>query len=382
MLTSWQQSLQDDLDQIERKNRTRILRINEGRLDFASNDYLSLNAGGRLKMLLEKQLAAWDGPIGSTGSRLLRGHHPAFERAESAFKEFVKSESAILFHSGYAANVGVLQAILSSRDTVFCDRSCHASILDGIRISGAQRHYFDHNDLNHLERVLNKRSARGTNWLITESVFSMDGDSPDLQALVELANKYGLLIYLDEAHAIGVKGESGNGLACENNLSDRIAVRVFPCGKAPGVMGAFVCGPKVLGDFIINRCRSFIFSTSQPPILAALLADVIELLPSLTGERKHLEMTSNRLRDGLVSNSLNPGKSTSNIVPLILGSEDRAMRWMQGLQKKGIDARAIRPPSVPEDSSRLRINLQAGHSTPDVDFLLKELYTIAEKETK
>ncbi|MBL8019601.1 MAG: 8-amino-7-oxononanoate synthase [Leptospirales bacterium] len=382
MLASWQQSLQADLSVIEKKNRKRFLRVNGGRLDFASNDYLSLNSSGVIKELLKARLAAWSNSIGSTGSRLLRGHHEAFEQAEAAFQTFVQSESALLFHSGYAANVGVLQTLLSAKDTVFCDRSCHASILDGIRISGAQKYYFDHNDLDHLKSVLKKRPARGQAWLITESVFSMDGDSPEMETLVAIAEESGLLIYLDEAHAIGVKGETGNGLACERKLQDRIAVRVFPCGKAPGLMGAFVCGPRILKESLINRCRSFIFSTSQPPLLAAVLGDVIGLLPGLTKERSHLEKIADRLRAGLQARTLNSGPSTSHIVPLILGSEDRAMNWMQNLQDRGIDVRAIRPPSVAEGSSRLRINLQAGHSVADVELLLKELYTIAETETK
>lgn len=375
-LDEFHQDLRRGLDRLEEKGRLRSLRVAQKGLDFASNDYLSLNSSGRLLSLMQKAATDWDGVVGSTGSRLLRGHHESFEIAEEEFATFCGTESSLLFHSGYAANVGVIQQFISAEDTVFCDRLCHATILDGIRMSGARRFYFHHNDLDHLRDIMRKRERKGRSWIITESIFSMDGDGPDLHSLVDLAEQEDALLYLDEAHALGVVGSTGAGLAHSLGLSRRVAVLVFPCGKGPGLMGAFVCGSKMLRESMINSCRSFIFSTAQPPFLAHLLSLVFREISGMNVERKHLSFLSQQLREGLHSMNLDFGKSTSHIVPVILGSEVEAMRWMNSLGLRGIDARAIRPPSVPEGSSRIRVNLHAGHRVSDVECLLKELYSL------
>ncbi len=272
--------------------------------------------------------------------------------------------------------------VLSGRDTVFCDRLCHASILDGIRLSGARRYYFEHNDLGHLEEQIKKRlDQRAANvWVITESVFSMDGDSPDLAGLAALSARHDLLLYLDEAHAIGVIGQRGEGLAASLGLQNQFAVTVYPCGKAPGVGGAFVCGTKLLRENLINRCRSFIFSTAQPPALAELLRRVILLLPGLKPEREKLQLLQHTLRTQLHELGLAAGTSTTHIVPVVLGESNRSLRWMKHLLSRGMDVRAIRPPTVPEGSARLRINLQAAHSVEDLQMLSKELYTLLEAD--
>lgn len=381
-LANWSTRLNADLDRLRSEDRYRTLRSGQTRLNFSSNDYLSLNSSGVLWKML-REISAESGPgVGSTGSRLLSGHHPYFDAAENEFARFTGFESALLFHSGYAANVGVLQAVLTARDTVFCDRLCHASILDGIRISGARRFYFNHNDFNHLEDQIRKRSSgKAANvWVVTESIFSMDGDSPDLQALARLADEYGLFLYLDEAHAIGVTGKRGEGLLASQGLQDRFAVAVYPCGKAPGVSGAFVCGQSVLREILINQCRSFIFSTAQPPILAELLRRVIALLPELNKERESLQNLGNSLRNGLSEMGLAAGRSTTHIVPVVLGESERSIQWMKHLLSAGLDVRAIRPPTVPEGQARLRVNLQAGHSMEDVNILSKELYTLLQSE--
>lgn len=381
-LANWSSSLNAHLDRLKSEDRYRVLRSGQTGLNFSSNDYLSLNSSGVLWSMLQ-EIAAGTGPaVGSTGSRLLSGHHPYFDAAENEFSRFTGFESALLCHSGYAANVGVLQAVLTARDTVFCDRLCHASILDGIRISGARRYYFNHNDFGHLEDQLKKRQRdKAANvWVITESVFSMDGDSPDLESLVCLSDQYGLLLYLDEAHSIGVLGPRGEGLAASLGLQNRFAAAVYPCGKAPGVGGAFVCGQSVLRETLINQCRSFIFSTAQPPILAELLRRVIVLLPDLEAQRASLKGLQNQLRNALTEMGLAAGTSTTHIVPVLLGESERSVRWMKHLLSAGLDVRAIRPPTVPEGQARLRVNLQAGHSLADVNMLSKELYTLLQSE--
>ena len=287
-LDLWNQFLEKELLGLQKNNRLRILDSKRHSLiDFASNDYLSLNTSGRLRSILKDVLVNYDGPIGSTGSRLICGHYDSFETAESDFARFTGHESALLFHSGYAANTGVLQALFSPGDTVFCDRLAHASLLDGIRLSGANRRYFLHNDLEDLDKRLaahntkkSKAAGRTRSWIVTESIFSMDGDTIKLGHYADIAEKYGALLLLDEAHAVGITGPGGAGLAAASGIQKRIAVTVYPMGKAPGLMGAFVCGSATLKQYLINRARSFIFSTAQPPFMGTLLSRVIALLPS------------------------------------------------------------------------------------------------------
>lgn len=382
-LVEWQERLETELEHLKAEDRYRTLRSGNTQIDFSSNDYLSLNQSGRLVQIFKEAVAESGPRVGSTGSRLLSGHHPCFDAAETEFSCFAGYPSSLLFHSGYAANVGTLQALLTARDIVFCDRLCHASILDGIRISGARRYYFQHNDLNDLECQIKKRTGghRAANvWVVTEAVFSMDGDVPDLAAIVQLAERYGLLIYLDEAHAIGVVGKRGEGLSASLGLQNQIAVAVYPCGKAPGAAGAFVCGTESLRNSLINRCRSFIFSTAQPPVLAELLRRVVVLLPQLNAERAQLTVLQQSFRKKVMELGLAAGASSTHIVPVILGQSERSVRWMKHLLAARLDVRAIRPPTVAEGTARLRVNLQAGHTTEDLELLSKELYNLLESE--
>lgn len=384
-LSRWLAGVQRELENLRARNQYRSLKPHTGRLDFSSNDYLSLNASGRMAQFLREIVS--DGAqvsggraaamIGSTGSRLIRGHYDAFERAEEDFARYTETKSALLFHSGYAANTGALPVVIAPRDTVFCDRLCHASLLDGIRLSGARRYYFRHNDLQDLETQLGKYAGGAGNriWIVTEAVFSMDGDSPDLKALCDIAERFDACVYLDEAHSIGVTGPRGAGVAAAQGVTDRIAVNVFPCGKAPGLMGAFVCGEPELKELLVNRARSFIFTTAQPPHLAHLLSVVIAWLQSEEADvaRAHVQELARNLRTRLDSRGLDTGASTTHIVPVITGSETSALDLAERCQRAGLDVRAIRPPTVPKGSSRLRVILQAGHSVQDLEELLEVL---------
>ena len=284
---------------------------------------------------------------------------------EEDFARRLGVADALFFGSGYTANTGALTAILNPRrDLVFCDRLCHASLLDGVHLSRSRRFYFRHNDLNDLERQLqkqgSKRKRKGAVWILVESLYSMDGDSPELEALCSLAERYEACIYLDEAHALGVYGK-GAGLAYEKGLLERIAVSVFPCGKAPGLMGAFVCGPRELKSILINRARSFIYATAPPPFLADLLRRVLGLIfaPEMEKKRQELRSLSEYTRKNLAAMQYDTGSSTSQIIPILLGSEERALALARACQEAGFDIRAIRPPSVPSSAeSRLRLSLQ------------------------
>lgn len=382
-IDGWISAVREELAGLRDNDRYRTLKAHTGRLDFSSNDYLSLNASGLLDEFLRRLLtepssgAGDDSFVGSTGSRLIRGHYEAFAAAEADFARYVGAPSALLFHSGYAANTGALPAVVAPRDLVFCDRLCHASLLDGIRLSGARRYYFRHNDLNDLEAQLAKYASTGAKriWLVTEAVFSMDGDSPDLRALCRLADRYDACVYLDEAHSIGVTGDSGAGLAAREGVAQRIAVNVFPCGKAPGLMGAFVCGAPELKELLVNRARSLIFSTAQPPHLARLLSLVIEWLQTEDARRARdrVRKLAEDLRRELQALGFNTGTSTTHIVPVIVGDEAKALALAQACQDAGLDVRAIRPPTVPKNTSRLRVILQAGHSDADLNDLIAVL---------
>ncbi len=386
-LLSWQNSLGQSLESLSSKLLLRSLTTHIGKVDFCSNDYLSLNSSGTLHKIFQNCSANWPGPwIGSTASRLVRGHYEAFSQLEERFAQHLGVDSSLFFSSGYTANIGTLTAILGPRDIVFCDRLCHASLLDGVRLSQAQRHYFRHNDFNDLEyKLKNKLKARpraktkakvnvkeergeaflskGQIWIVTESIFSMEGDCLNLVSLCDLAERYGACIYLDEAHAVGVR-KNGGGLGHELGLLSRIAISVYPCGKAPGLVGALVCGPKELKAFLINKARSFIYSTALPPFFADLLRCTLEVVfsPAMQAKREHLHYLGEFLRSQLLDIGLCFGKSCTQIVPILLGSQQRALDCALACQEAGFDVRAIRPPSVPPGQSRLRLSLQVGHT--------------------
>lgn len=374
-LADWQTGLEKELATLADRHLLRRLRRDEG-VDFTSNDYLDLNGSGRLAALLAELTVAHIGKTGSTGSRLLRGHDAAFEAAETRFAAYTGQPAALLFQSGYAANLGALQALVGGRDLVFCDRLCHASLLDGVRLSGARRYYYEHDDPDDLAAKLAKYPAPlgGRRWVISETVFSMDGDRPDLHKLCAVAEAYDALLYLDEAHAIGLYGPGGAGRVREAELTDRVAVTVYPCGKAPGLMGAFVCGAPALKELLINRSRSFIFSTAQPPLLAALLDRVIQLLPGpdMEAARRRVFELADTLRKGLQAAGLRT-LGDSQIVPVLAGDEERALAWMEACRTAGLDVRAIRPPSVPPGGSRLRITVQAGRTPEEIQRLIDVL---------
>lgn len=362
----WAQHLEQAKSIRENKQLLRSLEVVPNNvIDFSSNDYLSLNQDGFLASLFQKLLPITD--FGSTGSRLIRGHREAFDRCEQVFADWVKSESALLFHSGYAGNVGSLGAILDRHDLVFADRLCHASLLDGIRLSGTTRHYYRHNDLNHLDELLQKHTCRGRRFIISESVFSMDGDQPDLDSLIEISKRHSCLIFLDEAHSIGILGNGGRGLGF--GRQHELAVISYPMGKAPGLMGCFIAGPMPLKSYLINHSRSFIYSTAQPVFLADLLRLIILEMNSeaLSKRREALISISSYMHRRLKEEGLATGPVPSHIVPIILGDEKRTLHTANQLRKNMFSVFAIRPPTVPQGECRLRICLHSNNTRQQID---------------
>jgi 8-amino-7-oxononanoate synthase len=328
-------------------------------IDLSSNDYLGLATDPRMKLAILEGVNS--GPrIASTGSRLLSGHDEAWTLLEHDFARWVGAETALYFTSGYAANIGLLSSLLRDEDVVFSDSANHASLIDGIRLAKCRRVIFPHLDLTFLERELSRNaSTAGARVIVVESIFSMEGDRAPLADLASLADRYDAELIVDEAHATGVRGPLGSGCVAEAGLSACVLATVHTCGKALAAAGAFVCGSNHLRRFLINRARNFIFSTGLPPYFVSQIAAGMSLAKESDCERACLIELSSFLRNELHKSSFDTSGSDSQIVPVILGSNDAALKLAESLRTGGFGVRAIRPPTVPEGTARLRLSLTA-----------------------
>ncbi|MBE7437339.1 MAG: 8-amino-7-oxononanoate synthase [Spirochaetales bacterium] len=349
------------------KELFRELHLPQG-IDFCSNDSLSLNKDFLPEIYRN---LVHRGSIGSTGSRLIRGQSGPFEELENVFASFAGHEGSLYFSSGYAAALGVGSALFSPADQIFCDRLLHASLLDAVRLSGAGKNYFRHNNLEDLENKLKKRKKARHTWIVTESYFSMDGDSPDLAGLVKLAATYDCLLLLDEAHAIGAMGPLGRGLGAQ--VRPDVTVTIYPCGKALGLCGAFVGAHPLILEQLIQRARSFVFSTAPPLIIPLLLKEVVLALAKGLEERRRQLAENVRLFRSRIQSLADTRGSYGHIIPIIAGTAGRALKLSALLRSEGFDVRAIRPPTVPDELSRLRISLQSGHTDAELNDLEQAL---------
>jgi 8-amino-7-oxononanoate synthase len=371
--------LERELDALHEQKQLRQLGRVEG-INLCSNDYLGLSTDGRLREAIATALAR-GAAVGSTGSRLLSGNADLWEELEAEIARWMGVEAALYFSSGYAANLGLLSSVIRPEDTVFSDNANHASIIDGLRLSGARKVIFPHLDLDFLEEELRNPSAGDARrFIVVESVFSMDGDRAPIADLVALASRYGADLIVDEAHATGVMGPQGRGLAAAAGLTNRVLATVHPCGKALAGMGAFVCGSEILKQYLVNRARSFIFSTAMPPYMAAQMKAALRIAAGADPERDHLANLSALLRKRLRDAGFDAAGSDSQIVPVILGENERALRFASGLAAAGFGVRAIRPPTVPAGTSRLRLSLHVNLSAETLCKLADELVRIREAE--
>jgi 8-amino-7-oxononanoate synthase len=365
-------SLQAELASLEARSELRRLEQMAG-INLCSNDYLGLSTDPRLAQAVTAALEAGS-PVASTGSRLLSGNSAEWEDLESAFAHFVGTEAAVFFSSGYAANLGLLGAILCQDDVVFSDQSNHASLIDGIRLSRARKVIFPHLDLNFLEDALRQNiGSAGRKFIVLETLFSMEGDRAPLADLLSLARRYGAELIVDEAHATGAFGPRGRGLVADANGNAGVLASVYTCGKALASAGAFVCGSETLKQYLVNRARTFIFSTALPPYFAPQISKAVEIVAEADADRHRLESLSGFLRARLQQAGFSIGTSDSQIVPLLLGGNDAAIHYADALQRHGFAVRPIRPPTVPEGHSRLRLSVTTKLSEEVLDRLVKAL---------
>lgn len=377
----WEE-IQKKLESIKGKQLFRETKTYQG-IDFCSNDYMGLASN---KSMLEYYHSINDlYPFGSTASRLVRGNYDSMDQFEGKFASFVEGEAALLVSNGFVANFGLLDSIAAPDCYVFTDRLNHASILDGIRISGAKKKYYNHLDLHHLKSLLEKANAEDSSQkckriVVTESLFSMDGDSPDFSKLMELKKEYGFVLVVDEAHALGVYGKEGKGILFRDvSIEDirSIDYRVYTLGKSFGLEGGIIVTKQMGRDHLVNVMRPFIFSTAPLPIISQLAIFALDLLRSMDSERKTLQVLAEELKKSLCSFGFAITNTASHIIPLLLGSETEAMYYAKRLQEMGLDVRAIRPPTVP--SARLRISLNAKLSIHEINRLVSSLVQIREE---
>ncbi|PSJ38801.1 8-amino-7-oxononanoate synthase [Allosphingosinicella deserti] len=366
--------LERNLEALARIDRHRSLRPRTG-LDFASNDYLGLAADAALRDAAAAALARGVA-IGSGGSRLLRGNHEEHEALEADAATWLGAESALFFSSGYAANAALLSTLPQTGDLIVHDALIHASVHEGLRLARAASVAAAHNDADAVENAIaawRRGGGIGRPWIAVESLYSMDGDRAPLEALSAIAARHDGILIVDEAHATGVFGNEGRGLAASlQGRADLITVHTG--GKALGVEGALVCGPAIVRDFLVNRGRAFIFSTAPSPLMAALLRSAIALVRSEPARQQSLQAHAAYAEAKLVP--LGATATGSQILPLVLGDDGPTMAAAARLQQAGFDVRGIRPPTVPSGSSRLRLSITLNVDEAAVDALADCLRTI------
>ncbi|HHT7890253.1 8-amino-7-oxononanoate synthase [Pasteurella multocida] len=387
MIRYYQQQLADlkaqnqfrQLPQLIHRGRF-IQREDNTMLNMSSNDYLGLANNEALRQAFFTQYQDQLPALTSSSSRLLTGSFPIYDELESLMAQAFGRETALLFNSGYHANIGILPALADKKTLIVADKLVHASMIDGIRLAQCEFVRFRHHDYAHLEQILQKNDRTFERIIVvTESVFSMDGDCADLIQLVALKQRYPqVMLYVDEAHAIGVLGEKGLGLAEQQGCINQIDILVGTFGKALGSMGAYVICDQVIRDYLVNKMRPLIFSTALPPFNVAWTHFVFQQLPHLQAERAHLAQLSQYLRQAIVDIFQVPMPSESCIVPYILGDNELTVRTAQRLQQQGYYCLPIRPPTVPKGTSRIRFSLTADMQVAEVEQFIACLQELAE----
>jgi len=353
-------------------------------INFASNDYLGLAADTRLVAAAQKSLES--SGMGRGASPLICGRAPEHLALEQQLAQFEQTEAALLFATGFAANAGTIPALVDQGDAIYGDAYNHASIIDGCRLSRAEKHIYPHNDIEALARLLKQHSSKYRRQLIvTDTLFSMGGDFAPLPQLGELAAAQGAMLMVDEAHATGVFGAGGRGVlehfaADHPELHQQVQVRVGTLSKALGAAGGFVCGSQALIDWLANRARAYVFSTAQPAATSAAASAALNLVAAQPSTRQQLLQTAAQLRQQLQEQGWDIGDSASQIIPLRVGPAEQALRWAGQLREYGCWVPAIRPPSVPADQSLLRLSVTTAHNRQMLAQLVEALAAVRKSD--
>jgi glycine C-acetyltransferase/8-amino-7-oxononanoate synthase len=367
--------LQERLDELKELGLYRRMRMISGPqgprvvldgkpvLLLCSNNYLGLADHPRVREAAADAAMRWG--VGAGASRLVSGTMTLHRRLEERLAEFKQTESALLFGSGFLANLGVIPALAPKGSVVFSDELNHASIIDGCRLAGAETFVYDHNDMEHLEWGLRQSTGRGA-LIVTDGVFSMDGDVAPLEEIVELANNHGVRVMVDEAHGTGCMGPGGRGAVADAGLEQEVDVVVGTLGKALGSYGAFVACESVTARYLINSARPLIFSTALPPMAVAAAMAALDLLAEQPRRVEKLQDNAATLRDALAREGFEVAGSSTQIIPLIVGDAKSAVRVAEAALEQGVFAQAIRPPTVPEGTSRLRLAVMASHTRSEL----------------
>ena len=385
MSQDWNQFVEAELSRLESLDRRRSLRKFLAResplveyrgrclVNFSSNDYLGLSRHPAVTQGSTRAIAR--AGASASSSRLICGNSDLHEELEAALADLKGKEAALTFASGFSANLGLLSSLVGPGDHIFSDALNHGSIVDGCRLSRAATVVFRHNDLDHLEELLKDCRGRGRRLVVSDSVFSMEGDLADLPGLVSLCRRYDCRLMLDEAHATGVLGSRGGGLA--EYFQERGAARpeeiellMGTLSKALGSFGGFVACSASVRDYLINRCRPFIFATALPPAVVGAALAGLELIRPPSEVRERLRSNMRLMRSRLGQHGLGRGQGQTSIFPVLLGSEERALEVSRRLLDRGFLVAAIRPPSIPPGTSRLRITVTASHSEAQIDELV------------
>ena len=375
--------LRDALEQWDEQHLRRRLRVRSGPqqptltygektfTNFGANDYLNLANDPRIAEAVRRAVdrQGW----GSGASPLISGHTEQHESLAHALAEFEQTEAALLFTSGFAANAGTIPALVGRDDTIFADQKNHASLIDGCRLSGAAISIYRHGDADHLESLLQQSTNRGKRLIVTDSLFSMDGDFAPLKQIALLRERFDCMLLIDEAHATGVFGESGRGVAERMGVESCIDIKIGTLSKALAGCGGFVCGEQRLMDWLTNRARSYVFSTSPPAAAVAAANAALEIVKQEPERRTLLLERARALRDAVRELGFHTGETISQIIPLRIGSADRVMHFAEQLMEAGFFVPAIRPPSVPEGECLLRISLSYGHDESTISHLIDAL---------
>lgn len=334
-------------------------------INFSSNDYLGLAGDGRL--VDAARHAAGQVGVGTGASPLVTGRGTLHRRLEQELATFLDAPAAMLFPTGFAANVGAITSLVGRGDHIYADALNHASLIDGCRLSGARAHHYRHADVAHLEQLIQMTGSTGRRLIVTDSVFSMDGDVAPIEQIMDVARRYGCMVLIDEAHALGVLGPEGRGISAQAGVNGAAVVRTATMSKALGAHGGFVVASTSVVDWLRNSARSYMFSTAAPEMVCAAALEALRIVQREPHRRERLLTSATWFRQTLKQHGIEIGNSTTHIVPAIIGSNETAMGIAESLRAHGIWAPAIRPPAVPDRTARIRFSLSSEHAASDLE---------------